>query len=318
MIGVKRVLWLDQNAWIDLARGAWDRTAFPQAHAALTTVIEAVKARQLLVPLTFANVYETAKINDPVRREHLAGVQSAISSGLVFRNRRYLFERSLIQYLATRFSLPVPPLEDRWFMSDLWFESAAEYAPESYGFQISDAVLEHIRSNPSFALFHYLTEGDEKVCIEGVRQYSAGSNELIAQIEARRRVVADESLAVRKRAYGARLTIDEFDFICRVANRLGLQWDKPSDLGSSLVRALAVDIPVLNIERELVVRLESQSRLIGENDLRDMASFIVVLPFADVVVAEKTLVNISRQGRLGVRYQTRLLTSVFDLTPDML
>lgn len=37
-------------------------------------------------------------------------------------------------------------------------------------------------------------------------------------------------------------------------------------------------MPVLDIERELVVRLEDQGRAVTENDLRDMMAFITVLP----------------------------------------
>jgi hypothetical protein len=66
-------------------------------------------------------------------------------------------------------------------------------------------------------------------------------------------------------------------------------------------------------QRELVVRLEDQGRPVSENDLRDMMSFITVLPFADIVVAERQFVNLSRQARLDERYETNMLTSIFDI-----
>lgn len=62
----------------------------------------------------------------------------------------------------------------------------------------------------------------------------------------------------------------------------------------------------------MVVRLEDQARDINENDLRDMMSFMTVIPFVDVVVAGKSFVNLARQARLGEAYKTELLTSVFE------
>ncbi len=44
-----------------------------------------------------------------------------------------------------------------------------------------------------------------------------------------------------------------------------------------------------------------------------MTSFMTVISFADLVIAEKPFVNLARQTRLGETYPTELLTSVFDL-----
>ena len=314
----QRILYLDQNAWIALAKGVWDRIEYPREHAALSVVIEALHSRGLLVPLSYANIYETAKINDPSRRRHLAIVQSTISGGRVFRSRSRILSETLKQYLAAYFSLSLDPLPERWFLSDLWFEAAAECSAEQYGFEISDQVLEVVRANPAGALFDYLAAGDEEIRVEAVRLFSASSANLLARLKTSRAIVAGESMAIRRQVYRARLLIEELDFVIATGHRLGLQWKSMSDIRSSLARRLIVKLPVLNIERELVIRLEDQTRPIDENDLRDMASFTTVLPFADLIVAENLFVNLARQARLGVLYQTQLLTSVFELTVDML
>lgn len=84
---MSRIVYLDQNAWVALARGSWDKTEFSLEHAALTKVMERVRTNEIMVPLSFANIYETAKINDPVRRATMARAQSLISAGRVFRGR---------------------------------------------------------------------------------------------------------------------------------------------------------------------------------------------------------------------------------------
>lgn len=313
-----KVLYLDQNAWVVLSRGAWDKAEFPKEHSALSTVIEAVRVGSVIVPLSFSNIYETAKINNPARRINMARTQAIISDGKVFGGRRRIFTETLKAYLAERFSLTHPALPERWFLSDLWIEAAADYSPELYGYEISPRVQKFMLENPAETLFDFLAFNDEAVRIEAVRRYTASSAELVDRIEARRAIAAGETLAMRKQAYGARLIIDEIDFILETGRSLGLDWHTARDIGSSLVRSLTVDVPVLKVERELVIRLEDQARAISENDLRDMAAFTTVLPLADVVVAEKSFVNLARQARLGQHYETELLTSIFQLSAKVL
>lgn len=78
------VLYLDQNKWIDLARCVKDPDGHPENYATLKMLVRKAKANELIVPLTFANIYETYKINDVARRIHLAWVQATLSQGTVF------------------------------------------------------------------------------------------------------------------------------------------------------------------------------------------------------------------------------------------
>jgi hypothetical protein len=315
---VPRILYLDQNAWVALAHAVWDKSEHPREYQALATIVDAIETDGLIVPLTFPNIYETQKINDPIRRANMAYTQSVISRGQVFRGRRRILEETLTALLSSHFGLPAPAQAEHWFLSDLWFESVAELSSGAVAADLSPRAMEFIRAKAAESLFDYLTFRDEDVRREAVRGFSASSAELIAGIEARRAVAAGESLALRRRAYGARLIIDEIDFILATGRRLGLEWRDVRDVGSSLIRRLVVDVPILHAERELAVRIEDQTRPICENDLRDMSAFTTALPFADVIVAEKAFVNLARQARLGQRYSTTLLTSVFELSISLL
>lgn len=310
---MKTILYLDQNAWVSLARGAWDKVSYPQEHARLVKVVTALQQQRFIVPLSFANIYETLKINDAIRRHNMALTQVTLSRGRVFRGRRRILSEMLESYLARKFAIERAPPEENWFLSDIWFEAVADYSPEALGFALSDRILDHMRSDPARVLFDCLTASDEHVRLEGVRRLSAGSAEVVAGIEARRAIVASAPLAMRKRAYGARLMIDELDFILAIGRKLGLDWNDVRDIGSSLVRSIPVDVPILAAERELAVRLEDQARPIAENDLRDMSAFATALPLADVVIGEKTFVNLAVQAGLGKTYGTRLLTSIDEL-----
>jgi hypothetical protein len=243
---MRKILYLDQNAWIALAQGAWDKATYPAQRTALTLVSDALRAARIILPLSFTNIYETAKINDAVRRAHLAHVQATISGGVVLRSRRRILEQMVIGHLCDRLGLTPPCIPDDWFLSDLFFEATGDYTPERFGLEIPPSVLALIRQNPSFALFHYLAESDDTIRLEGVRRYSAGSAELIARIEARRQLVAGESFALRRRAYGARLLLDELDYLFGIAKQLDLGWSSVHDIGASLAKSLINDVSSVN------------------------------------------------------------------------
>ncbi|WP_027581174.1 hypothetical protein [Bradyrhizobium sp. Ai1a-2] len=109
--------------------------------------------------------------------------------------------------------------------------------------------------------------------------------------------MAGESFALRLRAYSAHLMLDEIDYILALGRRHGLPWRDTRDIGVKLGNSLVIEVPIMNVERQLTVRLEDQSRATTENDLRDMAAFITALPLVDVIVAEKQFVNLSPAGQ---------------------
>ncbi len=312
------ILYLDQNAWIALARGSWDKTAHPAEHAALTVVCEALQAEQIIVPLSFTNIYETLKIDIPERRAHLAHVMVTISGGKVLRGRQRILELMLLGLLSETARSPEPDLSDDWFLSDLWFECVAERDSGHFDGMLSPEVIAATRAHSQEALFTFLVGSDEVVRKEAVRRFTAESEALQARIAARRLLTAGETFALRLRAYAASLLLDELDYILSIGRRCGLAWKTTSDIGATLAKRLIADVPILEAERQLAVRLEDQPRVTTDNDQRDMAAFAAALPLADMLVAERQFVNLSRQARLDRRYGTQLLTSVNDLTPELL
>ena len=313
MIDGPRIIYFDQNAWIALAKGAWDKARYQDEHTTLLHVIELVHYRGYVVPLSFTNIYETAKINDPVRRATLARVQSVVSGGRVFRSRRRILSESLVEFLSERYSLRGSTKAEDWFLSNLWFEAVADYSLETNDHELPQAYICYAKSHPGEALFRYLTESDEEVRQEAVRRFTSGSSALISRIEKRRALLVADPLPLRRRVYSAQLFLDELDFILETARQVGLPWRQVSDLGSSTARALPIEVPLLHVERELAIRLEDQRRQITENDLRDMSAFTIALPLSTVIVAEKPFVNMALQAGLGTKYGTVLLTSIFEL-----
>lgn len=308
-----RIVYLDQNKWIDLAR-AFKK---PDDHIELYNLLQStrteVAAGRLALPLTSTNLYETYKIADSERRRDLAFVQAVLSRGLVFRGRHKRLEVEVGCVVADHVKRPAPDIPDDWFLSNVFFEATAEWGDERLGFSIPEKVVAFIRSNPVKCLYDHLVEASDDLRLVAVQNFSSGSDRLRATIEERRSRNAGETFDMRRRIQSALLLINEIELIIGFANGLGAGWKSTADIDETLAHRLVDDVPTYHVEREIAVRIEAQPRAIAENDFRDMASFCAVIPYSDMVIGENQFVNLARQAKLGKKYGTRLETSVLAL-----
>ncbi|HEV2160446.1 hypothetical protein [Bradyrhizobium sp.] len=306
------IVYLDQNKWIELARAAKYPAQHPIASEILTRLFDGVAAGTITVPLTFANMYETQKINDSRQRHELAFLQASLSKGLVFRGRFKRLEIELSDFVRSAYGLPAEVRVTSWFLSDIFFEAVAE-AGDSRILSVPERVVSLIKRRPAALLYDYLMNTPEDVRRYAVVQFSEGAERLRQRIEARRARDGNESLAMRRRIYSAIMMVDDMDFILSCGLAAGAPWRSISDMGSSLARRMIVDVPAYYVEREITLRLESQNRPIDENDFRDMQAFGAVMPYADYVVAENQFSNLAMQARLGKKYNTAISTDIRSL-----
>ncbi len=305
-----QVVYLDQNKWVDVARAVYDPERHALLHSTLTALCPALDRGDLVFPLSMSTLYETYKIGDPDRRHRMAHVQATFSQGRVFRGRQARLEVEASAVLRAAGGLTDLPVVEGWFLSDVFLEAFFELSDGRYEKLVPAPVADAIRQEPARFTYDWIMEADTDHRAEGVRMFSRGAEELLQRIERRRSAWADQSGAIRKRAYGATMLIDELDFLLSVARQIGLPWSSVSDMGDKTVRALIRDCPTLNAERELTTRLESQSRALTENDTRDMFAYTAAVPYADLVIGENQFINLARQGGLDRLYGTRLTANI--------
>jgi hypothetical protein len=306
--GNSSIVYLDQNKWIELAMAI----SRPDENMGVQTLVSKIYANvgngSLILPLTSTNIYETQKVNDPIRRRGLAYIQALLSRGMVIRGRHKRMVIELTTVLASCCNLPHPPHAHHWFLSDIFFEAFSEWKDDRLEAQISENLVNFIRTKPSEMLFDYLAELPEETRKSAVINFSDGSERLRSQVEDRRAKHACESRAMRSKIYSALIMIDNCDRVIRVANSLGVSWKEVGDIGSVNARRITNEVPIYYIEREIALRLEAQKRPIHENDFRDMQSFCAVIPYVDIIIGEKQFVNLARQAGLGKKYKTQLET----------
>lgn len=155
--------------------------------------------------------------------------------------------------------------------------------------------------------------GGQQVRRSAVVAFSEGAERLRKRIEGRRSRDKNESLPMRRRIYSAIMMVDDIDFILSCAQAAGAPWRSVSDIGSSLARRMMSDVPSYYVEREIILRLESQDRPVNENDFRDMQTFQAVVPYADYIVAENQFSNLAIQAGLAKKYGPTISTDILSL-----
>jgi hypothetical protein len=299
------IIYLDQNKWIELARAEKSPSEYPKYFSLLQRMLAKTDAGGIVFPLTATNLYETYKINDPERRKRLALLQAKLSGGIVFRARRGKLEVELSKFLCETYHLRPLQWPAWWFLSDLFYEAF----PEA-GSTHSERLINCVREQPGYFLNDYLTTAPDEERIFAVTKWSAAAEALREQIESRRTQHLDQPLSMRRRIYSVLMLSEELEILARFAEKYGVRWSSVSDIGSSITRRIVEEIPVYYVERELVLRLEAQSRPINENDMRDLDSYVGVIPYADVIVGENQFINLARQAGLGEKYSTRFETEL--------
>lgn len=307
-----RIIYLDQNKWIELARAEKFPNEYPDQFSLLQKLIAKTQAAEILFPLSATNIYETYKINDPERRKSLAFLQARLSGGIVFRARRGRMEPELSSFLEKAYTLPPIQWPGCWFMSDAFLDAFPQPDDQS-GVVFSDKLIDLIRERPGHALNNYLTAADDERRISAVKRWTARSEELQALIETRRQQHKNETLEMRRRIYSVLMLVEELGHLAKLASNYGIRWTKVEDIGPSITRRIIEEIPLYYTERELVLRLEAQSRPVNENDMRDIDAYAAALPYADEIAGENQMINLARQAGLDKKYNTRLVTDIMSL-----
>ena len=304
------VIYLDQNMWIDLARATKAPDDHPRERELLEILCAKVRTGGVRLPLTASNLYETHKVKKAELRAAIAYTQAMLSKAEVFRGRRRRLEVEVARVLCELYGLPWKEPHPEWMFSRLFFESQAELGDPRLGLKMSDRVLESFRSDPQAALIDYLIESDDGVRREAVARFEQGCDGLKAEIEERRLRHRNESLSMRRRIYSMLLAHGDQEILIAVADQLALPWRCFEDNKGATIRYVINETPAFLIEREIGLKLENQARPIHVNDMRDMRNFTTVLPYADVVVAEKQFTNLARQAALETRFGVRLETDL--------
>ena len=182
-----KVLFLDQNKWIDLARVASGASPWIDHTAIYDALSQAIDSRKLIVPLSMAHIIETSKVNDPSRRRQLAYTQSKFSGGFVFRSRKARLQQEIQCALKKAFGEPMLAVPDAWFIAKGFMQAFEQFDDHvAPSLEIARNALFNSHIDAAEMLFNFLTTQDDANRRKGILAFSQGSDELVNRIERRR------------------------------------------------------------------------------------------------------------------------------------
>lgn len=307
-----RVLFFDQNKWIDLARGMKD--ASHAARPVFEKLRAEVEARRAICPLTITQILETAKRNDLRTRTDVATAQAILSKGHVYRSRKARLLVEMRIALDKLFDKDPIALPQRWAIVPGFtqaFETFDTAVGEPAQVRMTHFLNQHL--DPATQYLDFMLNQDDARRREGTLAFAADSASLLARIEERRALMTGSSTDLRYRAYAAKLFLDHLGYVAHTLQVIGHTVEEMKALGGEAIVQFMRDVPSLDVEAHLAARLESQTGALHVNDIRDVLSFYTAIPYSERLVSEKNFVSLARQAKLDTRYNVALHTNLEEI-----
>lgn len=304
-----RVLFLDQNKWIDLARGMKDESQ--AAAPVFQRLRQEVEAGRVICPLTITQILETAKRNDLRTRSDVATAQAILSRGHVYRSRKARLLVEMRNALHKIFDENPVALPNHWAIVPGFtqaFEAFDTAVGEPAQVRMTHFLNQHV--DPAAQYLDFMINQDDTRRRKGTLAFAAESASLLTRIEVRRALMVGSSTDLRYRAYAARLFLDHQGYVAHMLQVIGHTVDEMKALGGEAVVQFMRDVPSLDIEAHLAARLESQTGTLEVNDIRDVLSFYTAIPYSEMLVSEKNFISLARQAKLDRKYNVTLHTDV--------
>lgn len=135
-VGVK-IVYLDQNHWIELSKAAYQRDAQPETPSVLQALRTLRQSSCACFPLSLGHYMETLKHQDPKRRLRLANFMLGLSGGLTVAPPHVVLRHEMQVALERCFPgrVKVEPLQflgaGLSYAADLDFDFNLEWPPEA-------------------------------------------------------------------------------------------------------------------------------------------------------------------------------------------
>lgn len=303
-----KLLCLDQNKWIDLAKSHHGRAGGEPFADALAAIREAVAKQRLIVPVMPSNLIEVSEPADEGRRQRLAEFMVELSGNCSMLNPKIVECVQLKHAILRQFSKQDPGAFPRhrlvrWGMAyalgkefDGDFLGQALEEPE-----ISVLAMVHAMDRESIAFGRGL---DEQAAATARKARAA------ALTEEQRRIAELYNLFLTTGATADALK--EVVATIGVDGKVFFPW-----LANNLVR-FAEHVPdTWVINRLLLARDRSEDNKTHRNDLKDFTFLKLAIPYGNIVVAENLWAHLSRAEGLDGKYETTVISDLRDLRAEL-
>jgi hypothetical protein len=329
--GPEKRVYLDLNHWISLSkvrRGSSDRPAYEECYELLQ---EMTAARSIAVPLCAGLYMEIHHaINSPQQRADLADVISEVSRFVTIRWRDDLIDSQFDLALNRRFNRPLFPSRPEVF--GIGFNFGFEGTQKRMQLEMPDSAPKLLSDLDSLVINQLLGELTEYVMLRGpidddlAALASYGYNPAAALEVEQQRLTREVELAeqLRKDPENKKRLDD-------IVNARELYWELTDRLperlshaamsvdsffwrGKDWISEFLDDIPTIAVQRQIRRQIFSNgSKPWMVNDLRDLDSLSVAVPYCDAVVGDRAAIDALKRSKPIGKLGTQLLSTPEDL-----
>jgi hypothetical protein len=305
-----KVLCLDQNKWIDLARAHYGRREGTAFVGALSAIREARSRGRLVVPILASNLAEVSEPADEGRRKRLAEFMVELSGNCSMVGLRALhrceFRAALESMLLGRPERRCP----RRRMVRWGIFAALGREPSS-----PNPLVQHALYEPEWAVLA-MVDAIDRDTIEKMRSCDNQAAEVA--IAAR-----DAGLDIETRRRGELRALFESgvaaEDLYTVADELRIHRNALKRWLDDHLLDFAEAIPTIHVvNRLLLARDRSPDNRTHRNDLKDFTFLEVAIPYANLVVTEKSWAHLAHTERLDEHYRTNIIADARRLPEALL
>jgi len=316
--GYPRLLVLDFNKWVALARASNGHPEPQGTFAALEAITKAVKAGRLVVPITGVNAFETMGPADAERRRRTASFMVELSGNHSMVHEEPIADAEMRNALQWRFCLGLERLRSIPIRSHIVQRGVnGTIGPKfqvSVGHPAADAVLNDVALEPEISVLA-LTDGVPRESVRAMKKMERDGAQRVSVI---RRMDAHLSMEERLTLELTNLFMDG-----SLATRLYAQAEQAgishavlrdwfADADNSVQFAKAV--PSLWVHATLMLHHDKNANNpTHENDGLDYAFLKAAIPYGNYVVTENLWTHIVHQSGLDERFNTKVLADLAKL-----
>jgi hypothetical protein len=318
-----KLLCLDQNKWIDLARSHYGRDDGARFREALAAVRAATSKGTLVVPIFATNAGEVAEPMDEGRRKRLAQFMVELSENRSVLHHIFLEMMEMRRAVSACFKgdASIPSVRPSLIH---WGVTAATRGRADPGISVGNAkasaFINELLSEPEISVGMLVNalgrdtikatrELDERIRhkFEEVRaEYADGRPDAHDRREHElRNLFASGSVATRLRGVLEKMNVDPAKFhewLCVPEN----------------LHRFGAEVPGIEVPLSLILsRDKSLDNKIHRNDGKDLTFFEVAIPYGNIVVTERSWSHTAAVSGLAAKYDTQVVPDAAAL-PELL
>ena len=310
---MSKIIYLDQNKWIDLARANYDKPGGEEFKEILRILSDKVDKEEIILPMSIVHFIETARSVNIERRERLASFMVSLSKGYGILPFNAIRETEVQQAVVKKLGLDANlNIKDLVIGKGIDFALGGEYKIEGIPDNLKKEVLSKI--NQEEVITSLLVNSIKN---ETSLEIQKEDEEVLSELEDMRKKQQEElTKEMRLRVAIADMSRNLNPIVVGYLHKLGLdvkkfveQFNSPDDW-----KSFFLDIPTMDIWINLhVLRDNDINRKIHRNDTNDIAFLSIAVPYCDIVVCEKYWAHMLNNSKLAEKYGCIVITSLNEL-----